>query len=197
MPEAYPLDWPEGQPRAKYRQPSNFGKHNFGALCRRIMNELRLMGARHIVLSTNVGLRLDGLPYANQGNPSDPGVAVYFDRPHGRQWTSYAMACDKWDRIEHNLHAIGKTLDAMRGIERWGVTEFAERSFAGFQAALPAAGSDWRSTLGVTKFDDLDTVHRRYRELAREAHPDLKNGNPHQMLRLNEAWEAAQKELKA
>jgi hypothetical protein len=41
-----------------------------------LLNELRLMGARNLTISSNVPLRRDGLPYANQGTVEDAGVAA-------------------------------------------------------------------------------------------------------------------------
>ncbi len=43
-----------------------------------LVAELRRFGAKDVVLSTSVPLRLDGLPLAAARQPDDPGVAVYF-----------------------------------------------------------------------------------------------------------------------
>lgn len=43
-----------------------------------LLAELRLLGAKGLVVSTNVELRLDGLPYSESRHIADPGVAVYF-----------------------------------------------------------------------------------------------------------------------
>lgn len=83
------------------------------------------MGGSHLVISTNIELRRDGLPHAGRREPSDKGVAVYFDyrrRP-------ICFACDRWDRIGDNIYAIAKTIDALRGIERWGSGSMVEQSF--------------------------------------------------------------------
>ena len=36
-------------------------------------------GADDGMLSTNLRVKIDGLPYSNQKEPEDPGIAVYFD----------------------------------------------------------------------------------------------------------------------
>src|SRR3712207_8918795 len=41
------------------------------------------------------------------------------------------LACDKWDRIADTIHAIAKTIEATRGIERWGSVT-TEQAFAGY-----------------------------------------------------------------
>jgi hypothetical protein len=76
------------------------------------------------------------LPYAKYKTPDDPGVAVYFEL-NGR---SQVFACDKWDRVEDNLQAIRKTIEAIRGIERWGSSEMLNRIYKGFQALPEQTG---------------------------------------------------------
>jgi hypothetical protein len=80
--QAYPLQWPEGWPRTPYgrRGPSRFGKNLGFREIEKLQNELRLLGGRNVVISSNVPLRQDGLPYASQAGKryDDPRVAVYF-----------------------------------------------------------------------------------------------------------------------
>lgn len=110
MAEAHPLHWPAGWPRTKGRSRSRFDV-TFAAARDGLMEQLRLMGARYVILSTNVELRRDGLPYSKQSEPVDPGVAIYFEW-HGKQMS---FACDRWDRVRDNVRAIGKTIC---GLER-------------------------------------------------------------------------------
>jgi hypothetical protein len=148
------------------------------------------MGASYITISSNLALRRDGLPYANQPNPKDPGIAVYF---HVRT-TKYAMACDRWTLIEDNLHAIGLSIAAIRGLERWGSGDMVRQAFSGFAyKALPAAGEDWKSVLGQ-HVKTIEQAKRAHRSLATKAHPDH-GGSVHEMQRLNEALEAAKREI--
>lgn len=177
--EAFPLAWPAGWSRAGKRKPAPFGMTMAGARDH-LMSELRLMGARYPVLSSNVELRRDGLPYANQREPSDPGVAVYFEW-HGKQMT---FACDRWDKVRDNVRAIGKTIEALRGIERWGASDMMERAFSAFEA-LPAP-EQWWQVLGVPQNASRDEIQRAYREKARTAHPDA-GGSDAAMSRLNAA----------
>jgi hypothetical protein len=66
-----------------------------------------------------------GRPYVGQ-RISDSGAAVYFTRKGRDQ----CIACDKWDSVRDNLHAIGKTIEALRGIDRWGTGEMVDAAFA-------------------------------------------------------------------
>lgn len=187
----YPLKWPAGLPRTSSPERARFSILLMPAIAH-LRDELRLSGATLPVISTNVALRRDGLPYANAREPDDSGVAVYFTRD-GRQ---QVIACDRWDLVAHNVRAIGKTVEALRGIERWGSSDMVRRAFTGF-AALPAPSEDWRSVLdlggGGRSFYIAD-YEREYRRRAAKAHPDL-GGTVEEMQRLNAAIEAARKEL--
>lgn len=149
----------------------------------------------NFVISTNIALRRDGLPLASQKQPDDPGVAVYFDYKK-RQ---VCFACDRWVKIEDNMQAIAKTIDALRGIDRWGTGDMIEAAFKGF-TALPAPGNTmkpWREVLGFTPAESrLGVVEGQYKRLRSEKHPD-NGGSPEEFHRIQMAWEQAQQELRA
>jgi hypothetical protein len=182
---AYPLAWPPGFPRTKRPGKSQFRVTLNGAL-NGVHDELRRLGAKHIVLSSNVTL--------GNHRPEDTGVACYFVRA-GRQ---LCIPCDAWDKVEDNLRAIEKTINAQRGIERWGGKHLVDAAFDGY-VALPPPGrsledATWRRVLGVDDGADLGTVERAYRKLAIAHHPD-QGGDPDQMARINAAIVVARKEL--
>jgi hypothetical protein len=97
--------------------------------CRLLLREVRLMGAEpsSIRISTNIEPSSTGLPRSGQRQPPDKGAAVYFQR-HRR---AYFSACDRWDRVEDNLYAIAKDLEAVRGRTRWGVVAI-ENAVSGY-----------------------------------------------------------------
>lgn len=184
---AYPLTWPEGWQRTNpaRRGWSQFGAHSMKDCARKIIDEVRLAAGQQTVISTNVTLRLDGLPYSNQKPPADPGAAVYFryeDKP-------IVLACDRWRTVEENLWAIAKHIEALRGQERWGVGSL-EQAFQGY-IALPAP-EQWWQVLGVPSNADADTIQTAYRTLARKHHPDA-GGNHDQFVRIQAAYDAARK----
>lgn len=73
----FPLSWPAGRARTRSPARSKFKVQSFARVRDELLNELKLLGAKQIVLSSNLKLRRqDGLPLANQANPADPGVAV-------------------------------------------------------------------------------------------------------------------------
>ncbi|WP_026736194.1 hypothetical protein [Fischerella sp. PCC 9605] len=83
---AYPLKWPVSTPHTpeSRRSEARF-EVNFTVARDQLLNELRLLGAKNAIISSNVQLRQDGLPYANFREPKDPGVAVYFSLNTSRQ----------------------------------------------------------------------------------------------------------------
>jgi hypothetical protein len=217
---AYPLTWPTGWKRmpvaerkaakfvTKSREYSSWTDHSgqqhstsylrgkdvtVAAGVDRVRAELARMNLRDddIVISTNVKLRLDGLPRSDQREPDDSGAAVYWIDKSG---ATRCMAIDRYTRVADNLAAIAATLDAMRAIERHGGAEILDRAFTGF-TALPAPDSvDWRTVLGIVianpSRETLDTAYRRARS---ESHPD-RGGDAEWFQRVQDAYAAALKE---
>jgi DnaJ-like protein len=188
--QAYPLSWPGAWKRTGWRHASTFGRHSMEGCAVEIYRQLKLLkvGDYNVVISTNVKLRQDGLPYSNQGQPTDPGAAVYFklkNRP-------CVLACDKWAKVEDNLWAIAKDIEAQRGRIRWGVGSV-EQAFAGY-TALPAPGESgcatWYEILGVKHDATFEQAKEAFLRESKLCHPD--NGGSHEaQVRLNGAWDQA------
>lgn len=180
--ESYPLSWPPSKRRATYRIRSRFDT-SLSKASQYLRWEVQRLGGEQMVLSTNVPLRRDGMPYANTGLISDPGAAVYFfykGRP-------MCFACDKWDQVNDNVWAITKTIEALRGIERWGSGDMVEQAFAGF-VALPNP-EQWWHVLGLSNASVTEEeIESAFRRAAMSAHPD-RGGNEQDMSRLNWARE--------
>lgn len=178
--EAYPLAWPVGRPRAKRTESARF-KTALGAAINNVRYEVELLGGQRLVISSNLPLRRDGLPMARAGSIGDVAVAVYFDLKK----KPTCFACDRWDQVDDNMQAIAKTIEALRGVERWGSGQMVEQAFTGF-LALPAPEQPWQ-TLGLATSrptrDQIDEAHRR---LAFLHHPD-RGGDEHHMARINSA----------
>lgn len=196
--QRYPLQWPDGWKRtlAASRQRAKFSKNrqqlSVAQAIARLDLELGRLGAQYETLSTNVVLRLDGLPRSDQREPVDPGAAIYFLLA-GK---SVVLACDKWDRVADNIAAIAGHIEAMRAQERYGVGSL-EQAFAGY-AALPPKAEGWRAVLGFPPGarPTYDDIGLHYRDRARTAHPDA-GGSHDAMARLNAARAAALTELQS
>lgn len=191
MTNAFPLSWPQGYRRTgeNDRKKAAF-KKKFGAAVGQLISELKRLGAQYVVISTNVKVKSDGLPYATEPNPKDPGVAVYFE------WNRKPMvlACDKWKYVEDNIHAIGLTVGAMRGLERWGVSSMLERAFQGF-VALPApepAEEPWYKVLGVMEDAPIEDIEAIYKVRCKQTHPDA-GGSSERQAAVNLAMEKARR----
>lgn len=185
---AYPLHWPGGWPRTRYRQSAKFSKKvdngryqeskqlTIADALKRLQSELDLLGARDEILSSNLQRNLDGSPKSNQAEPADRGVAIYFKL----RGEPMALACDKWDRCADNIAALAAHIGALRGMERWGVGT-TKQVFAGYQA-LPAP-EQWWNVLGVKSSATVPEINAAFREKAASAHPD-KGGSDAAMARL-------------
>jgi hypothetical protein len=181
--QAYPLTWPAGWPRARSRDEAPFHKKKDTgrgysdhvaitmAQARTMLQaELDRLGAREIVLSTNVELNLNGDPRGDRARPGDVGVACYF-KLKGRDTV---LACDKWLRVEDNIVAISKHIDALRGQERWGVGTV-EQAFTGYQALpAPIAKRHWTAVFGLSADASRDAITAAYRSAAKNAGMDQK-----------------------
>ena len=202
--QAYPLTWPEGWPRTPAHKIENSRFQVTPDAARRgMLAEIqRLVGHTYrrsdVIISTNLRLRQDGEPYASQRAPDDEGVAVYF-KYKGRPMV---FACDRWSVICHNMHSITKTIEAMRGIERWGASDMLERAFKGFVAIEHQATETWREVLQIGPHQEghakewwLAKAEHNFRVLASAAHPD-KGGSAQKMTRLIKARDQAREELK-
>jgi hypothetical protein len=185
MTTAYPLAWPAGWPRTPSykRQPSKFKPGALALEAQETRWELQRLGAKNAVISTNIELRQDGLPYSNRRRPDDPGVAVYFTYEKRQQ----CIPCDRWATVEENLRAVWKSIEALRSLERWGAKSFVDAAFTGF-AALPAPGAAraWWDVLGVSQHASIDEIQAAWRAKAREAHSDV-GGNDAAMSEINVA----------
>lgn len=212
MTTAYPLSWPTGWPRTlpTSQKEGRFGTrkvHSGSPYARseditvadavvRVLAELERMGIHRddIVISTNIKLRLDGLPRGNEREPYDNGAAVYWETRAGSR---RVMAIDQYTTVANNLAAIAATLDAMRAIERHGGAQILDRAFTGF-TALPAPGGKrtWREVFQVPSDWRGYPVELKaeYRKLASQLHPD-KGGSDISMAELNVAYEQAKKEF--
>jgi len=175
--DAYPLAWPAGWPRATSRVWGQF-KGTIDAARWELLKEIDLLVLgpdtrlytvrQHVVISTNKPLRKDGELHAGSPEPADPGVAVYFTRNK----KPVCLACDKYDRVWKNIRALAKTIEALRGIERWGSTQLLDRAFTGFAALPERTGPDVWELLGLAPDADEAAILKAYRERAQTAHPD-------------------------
>lgn len=200
---AFPLAWPVGVARSKFARSSDFhdmrtesyettearngqwvkvtksrkvrAKLTVASAREDVQAELQRLGAvEPVVISSNMKLRLDGLPASNASEPFDSGVAVYFVLDKRET----CIAIDRFDRVADNLRAVAKTIEAMRGIERWGGAALVSAAFTGFQG-LPekSGGVGWWEVLGLESDAPIGAIESTARALRAQFHPDLPTGD--------------------
>ena len=173
MIEAYPLHWPENYPRSKSQKDSRFITTP-GQARDFVKSEVQRIGGKQPIISTNVPLKADGDLRADWSKYKldDTGVAVYFTL-NGNQ---VCLCCDSYKKVWDNLKAVGRTIAALRQIDRDGVSDFLNRAFTGFKQ-LPSGNTNvhmptcWE-VLGISPTKDKSAINSKFRELSRTAHPD-------------------------
>lgn len=186
MNEAYPLRWPPGWPRTNpeerrdgrynFRRPGPSPFWAFAAARDALFDELHRLGARDVVLSSDIKPDRFGMLIEPSKRPRDQGLAVYFTlggRPK-------VMARDQYLRIEENMRALTLTIEALRAIERHGGGQMMSRAFEGFTALPPLvtpARKPWWQVLGVDPKTSEAEIRAAYRRAVKIAHPDAGGTN--------------------
>lgn len=188
-PTAYPLAWPHGWPvTPRSKQGASRFKTTFEKAQRKLHDELRMLGAGNVIVSSNVAVRRDGMLYADfaRRKIDIPAVAVYFNL----KGKPMVMARDAYWTPQENIMALAHTIAHMRGLTRHGGDSMLQRAFTGF-AALPAPEGHqkkrmWWEVLGVPMNATKDQIDIAYQDKLWIAHPD-KGGSPEAFNELTEA----------
>lgn len=193
MTQIYPLAWPEGWKRVPLhaRKAHSPFSTTFDRARQDLLEELRKLGARNVVISSWLPLRLDGQPRSDVARRriEDPGVAVYFEL-RGR---SMVMARDLYSNIHDNIRSIGLAIEHMRGLERHGGAAMMERAFEGFTALPSPKARDHWAVLGIAPTKDYGAILHAFRTMAKTVHSDC-GGSDKAMHELIEARDAAVRE---
>lgn len=132
--------------------------------------ELHALNARTVVAQiamTDADFRNDGIPYAS-ARATHPGVVIAFESKFG----PLKFAVDTFTTWEDNLRAIALGMEALRKVDRYGVTKRGEQ-YTGWKA-LPSGSVDEHGIPdAATAREYLD---ERYggsiRRALMESHPD-------------------------
>lgn len=184
----FPLQWPVGWKRTVHQSWSKFKPGSAYAGTIDLIHQLEMLGATDIVITSNMQYRTDGLPYSRQ-SITDSGVAAYFKLDGEEQ----CIPCDKWVKVEENIRAIVKTIEALRGLERWGAKEMVNAAFRGFKAlpsaiVTPAPHQPWYVVLDVNPGANAQEVKAAYRDAIKLHHPDA-GGSPEDFKAIQQAYE--------
>lgn len=158
-----PLEWPEGWERAPYARASGFRSTLTAAAARDdLADELRRLGASDTVLTTDRRPSCSGGWLARQPAMAKAGASVWFNL----DGEPCVLACDRWDKLAHNLRALAKHIAAIRGQARWGVGTVAQ-AFTAYKALPdPSRRKPWREVLGLLDVPvDGAEIVRVFREM--------------------------------
>lgn len=205
-----PLCWPNNVPRTAphLRGEPSFQERSIATATGFVLAEINRLNKQRwdhrdedVIVSTNLKLKLDGLPAGNQPEPYDSGVAVYFSLRFQRNGKWYerpcVLTCDKWRKVSDNLWAIGKDIEAQRARERWGSTT-TEQAFQGY-LAIPerCGGPAWWTVLGVAPTATRNQIEEAYKSRAKIDHPDMATGSHAAYVALQTAYEQAMAQFRS
>lgn len=202
-----PLCWPDnvGRTAPHNRTYPQFSEKTITFSVNEVLREINRLNRRQwdfddptAIISSNLKLRQDGQPRGDQGEPTDPGVAVYFTLrfPVAGKWRERpcVLTCDRWTKVSWNLYAIAKDIEAQRGRERWGCTSL-EQAFRGYLAIPERCGdAPWWTILGMSSTANREQIKDHFKTLAKAHHPD-KGGERSQWDRLQRAFDQAMEQL--
>lgn len=197
------VTWPRPFTKARRGSPFQSGYQQTIDLLTR---ELDHLSAKNVVLQLALSasdLRRDGLPRA-QARPAHPGVIVSFEaRGKDDKGGALSFPCDAFTDWESNLRAIALSLEALRKVDRYGVTSNKEqyRGWAALPApgAGPAAGEALEAARFVARcagvgadmagevLADGETMKYYYRIAAKLTHPDRMGDDGETFVQLQEA----------
>ncbi|MGH1563077.1 hypothetical protein [Mumia sp. DW29H23] len=152
--------------------------------------EVKMLDGRDLVVECDVTesqIRIDGGLYAN-ARPTSPAVRVAFTSKHG----PLTYATDRFDSWQDNVRAIALSLEALRRVDRYGVSEHGEQ-YTGWKqlpagTAMPAShmthDEAWRVIdkalgfkLSADERADTNEARAAYHLARRRVHPDRNGGD--------------------
>lgn len=196
--------WP-GEPTKRHLMKRAQFRATYGDTLKLLEYELSKLGASNIIVQaffTEDQLRNDGWPRA-AANPSAPGIIISFNTREG----PLSFPCDRYDTFDDNMRAIALSLEALRAVDRYGVTKRAEQYQGWKQLAAPApAEPTFVSPMHAAAFLNkhagsaavpspatlvlIPTARQvAYREAAKRLHPDSSTGDHELFVKLQQAME--------
>lgn len=175
-----PIDhWPGELTRNRKHAPFQAG---WGTTTALLDKELRHLQAKAIVMLVAMDakdFRIDGQPRAN-AKAQHPGVILTFDSKFG----PLRYACDTFYDFADNVRAIALGLEALRKVERYGITKRGEQ-YTGWSALPPATAMGLPMSeddaarvladLSDSMFNRFDRgeIEDAYRLAVKQHHPDV------------------------
>lgn len=205
--------WPEKETGSRQSAPF---KANWFSTEKLLVKEVNQAGARGTKLYTfhpEKDIRQDGWIRGDARKPSYPGVILEFEKRirGSAQLEKLRFPCDTFQRWEDNVRAIALALEALRKIDRYGVTTGAQ--YAGYKALPPAepgtqgqtpeqaalfiansAGVPNPDVIAPTILGSLEFAESMYRLASKKLHPD-KGGSQESFTKLEGSMSLVRKHL--
>lgn len=197
--------WP-GKETSNYERKSAPFRASYASTLDLLEKELAALRAKDITIQAyfqRKDIRNDGWPRSSAPKPSKPGVIVSFDVRKGAyingKWvetvTEMSFPCDRFNSWEDNLRAIAKALEALRMVDRYGVTQSGEQYKGLARLAAPSTEMGViEAAMFIAGFSSIPKDHilngaleQAYRRAAAVLHPDAPGGSHEQFVRLQQA----------
>lgn len=190
--------WPGARIAEQDRQRSPFSSSYENTLDL-LERELFHLRAQNVVIQ----VALDSSQIRNDGWPKtinaikDPGVILTFNDPRG---DDFSYPCDTYHAFRDNLRAIALALEALRKVDRYGITRRGEQ-YQGFKALPPPApgpvpvmsaaeAADYMGELagvpGASILADSDVFEMMGKLASRRVHPDSADGSHERFVKLQD-----------
>jgi hypothetical protein len=132
--------------------------------------ELRMVGARHAVMEVDIApgnIRQDGMPRADRAART-PGIVLSFKATAVPKSPDLRYEVVEFSTMQDNVRAVALGLQALRAVDRYGVTKLGEQYQGWAQLAagtagegdpargrelIAEAGGDWRRAAALTHPD--------------------------------------------
>ena len=188
--------WPGTQTLPSERKRSQFSA-KWSTTIELLETELEHLKAREIVLQADCDqsqIRLDG-HLRSDAKLRGPGIVLSFECPSG----AMSFPCDRFLDWQANVRAIALSLEALRSVDRYGVTQHAEQ-YRGW-AKLPGPSPEFPGVtearawlfrvLEIRSFEEVGGLDRLRTIGTLRFHPDRNGGDA----ALWKKWTAAAKWL--
>ncbi len=195
------LTWP-GKETPSFRRRRSTFRASYPNTLDLLERELQSLNAKDIVIQADFehrDIRNDGWPRSS-ARPRAPRVIVSCVTRKG----PLSFPCDTFDAWEDNLRAIALSLQALRAVDRYGVTRNAEQYKGWQQLPAPAPQPVTMSTLAAASFISAQSglsaaevfgdPDRAYRMAAGNCHPDSQNGSHEAFIKLQQARDVLKKQ---
>lgn len=136
-------------------------------------------------------IRQDGLPRADLKALDHPGIILSFKHDNG---SAVSMPCDTYLDWKDNVRAIALALEALRAVDRYGVTKSGEQ-YRGWMAIEPPKAEGFKTTEEAAAWlrraaglnGNLEvSLDQAYRLAAAKLHPDA-GGSHEEFIKLQQA----------